>query len=72
MSDKKLTFEEANKELDQIIEKLESQNLSLDETLKMFKRADELLKFCEENFSDVEGQLLVIKNGLEEKLQKFD
>lgn len=68
----KMTFESANKELDIIIQKLETQTLTLDETLNLFKQADELLKFCEQNFTDVEGQLIVIKNGLEERLEKFE
>ena len=68
----KMTFESANKELDIIIQKLETQTLTLDETLNLFKQADELLKFCEKNFTDIEGQLIVIKNGLEERLEKFE
>ena len=68
----KLTFEQANKELDQIITKLESQTLTLDESIKLFRRADELLKIAEQDFTQAEGQLLVIRNGLEELLKKYD
>ena len=65
------TFEQANKELDEIIQKLESETQTLDETLNLFKKADELLKFCEQNFTNVEGQLLVIRDGLEERLSQL-
>jgi exodeoxyribonuclease VII small subunit len=43
----KPVFEEALEELESLVEKLESGELSLDESLKQFKRGVELTRHCQ-------------------------
>lgn len=67
MEEKK--FETVNKELDKIIQKLEMGNLSLEESLKLFKKAEMMINNCENEFDNVKGELLIIKDNLEHKLK---
>ena len=65
MSDKEYKFEEASKELDKIIEKLENGNLMLDESVKLFEKAEKLIKICEKNYSEAKGKITIINNNIE-------
>ena len=62
--EKQLSYEEAAKELQQIIEKIESQSISLDESLKMFERGQELIKICYTALDGAKGKLTEIKETL--------
>ena len=52
-----LTFETAQKELEQIVEKLERGNADLDEAIKLWERGEELLRFCLERLETAEGTI---------------
>ena len=43
---KKMTYEEAIKRLEEIVEQLDSGKLSLDESLKLFEESTKLTAFC--------------------------
>ena len=43
---KDMTFEKALKELEQTVEKLESDDLTLDESMKLYSKGNELSAFC--------------------------
>lgn len=62
---KKNTFEENLKSLDEIIEKLESGELSLDESIKEYETAMKLIKSSSKLLNEAEGKLLKVleKNG---------
>ena len=47
-----MKFEEAMKELESIVEKMESGMLSIDESLQMFSRGIELSKECKKQLQD--------------------
>ena len=47
-TEKKPAFEEALSELESLVEQLESGELSLDQSLKQFKRGVELTRHCQE------------------------
>ena len=68
--EKQLSYEEAAKELQQIIEKIESQTISLDDSLKLFERGQQLIKICYASLDGAKGKLTEIKetlNKLEEE-----
>ena len=52
-----MTFEEAEKELLQIVERLERGDLGLDEALTLWQRGEELYRFCAEQLSAAEGKI---------------
>jgi exodeoxyribonuclease VII small subunit len=51
------TFESAQKELEQIVEKLERGNAELDEAIKLWERGEELLRFCLARLEAAEGTI---------------
>ena len=60
----KLNYEEASKELEEIVSKLESGLLSMSEAVKLFERGQELVKFCASELETAKGKLTIIKENL--------
>jgi exodeoxyribonuclease VII small subunit len=52
-----LTFEAAQQELEQIVERLERGNAGLDEAIKLWERGEELLRFCLARLEAAEGTI---------------
>jgi exodeoxyribonuclease VII small subunit len=52
-----VTFEEAQRELEQIVHRLESGDAPLDEALKLWERGEELYRFCREHLEAAEGKI---------------
>ena len=69
----KQTYEEAIKRLEGIVEKLDSGEFTLDESMDLFKEGVELTKFCNEKLNEYEKTItkLVEKQG-ELVEEKFD
>ncbi|MEQ9618875.1 MAG: exodeoxyribonuclease VII small subunit [Deltaproteobacteria bacterium] len=59
------TFEEAVKELKEIIQKLESGNLPLEDAIKLFQEGTELISFSHKKLNKIRKkvEILVEKNG---------
>ncbi len=58
MSDKK--FEEAIERLEQIVETLESGDLALDESLKIFEEGMCLVSFCTKKLEEAEQKVTIL------------
>ena len=58
--DKTIKFEQALSELENIVGKLESGALSLDEAIKAYEKASEYAVICSERLSDAEGRIRVL------------
>ena len=52
-----LTFETAQKELEQIVERLERGEAELDEAIALWERGEELLRFCMTRLETAEGRI---------------
>ena len=52
-----MTFEEAEKELLQIVEKLERGDAGLDEALQLWQRGEELYRLCAGQLDAAEGKI---------------
>jgi exodeoxyribonuclease VII small subunit len=52
-----LTFEEAQKELETIVERLERGGASLDEAIVLWERGEELLRFCVTRLETAQGKI---------------
>ncbi len=61
--DKELNFETALSEIDEIVEKLESGELTLDDSLRYFQRGMDLVKFCSERLDAAESRLKILIEG---------
>ncbi|WHY76005.1 exodeoxyribonuclease VII small subunit [Neobacillus sp. WH10] len=59
-NERKLTFEEAMKKLEQIVDKLEEGDVPLEEAILFYKDGMELSKLCHDKLKSVEEQLTQI------------
>ena len=60
-----MTFEDAIKEMEEIIQKLENENLPLKAAQELFERASVLAKFSQEELAKTSGKLYEIKKTLD-------
>ena len=51
------TFEDAQRELEQIVERLERGQTGLDEAIALWERGEELYRFCRERLEAAEGRI---------------
>jgi exodeoxyribonuclease VII small subunit len=65
---KKKTFESGLKELESIVEKLESEELTLDESIALFRQGTELAEFCAAKLRDAEQSVKQLTKSMEDKL----
>ena len=52
-----MTYEEAERELAGIVERLERGDAGLDEALKLWERGEELYRFCAAQLETAEGKI---------------
>jgi exodeoxyribonuclease VII small subunit len=52
-----LTFEQALDQLDQLVRRMESGELGLDESIAAYRRGAELARFCQGRLADAEQQI---------------
>jgi exodeoxyribonuclease VII small subunit len=62
-------FESALEDLEQVVEQLESGELSLEESLAAFERGVGLVKFCNQRLNEVEKKIELLVKDKEGKLQ---
>jgi exodeoxyribonuclease VII small subunit len=51
------SFEEAQRELEQIVERLERGDADLDEAIKLWERGEELYKLCASRLDSAHGKI---------------
>lgn len=54
---KEITFEKALERLSEINEKLESEEISLDESIELFKEGVELSRFCQKKLDEAKLEI---------------
>jgi exodeoxyribonuclease VII small subunit len=60
----KKTFEQSLKELERIVQELESGDLPLEEAVKKFEEGIQLSKFCSEKLDETERRItMLVKNS---------
>ena len=52
-----LTFEAAQRELEQIVQRLEGGQAALDEAIALWERGEELYRFCREKLDVAQGKI---------------
>jgi exodeoxyribonuclease VII small subunit len=62
-------FESALEELEQVVEQLESGELSLEDSLSAFEKGIGLVRFCNHKLSEVEKKIEMLVKDREGKLQ---
>ena len=61
---KNTTYETAIKRLEEIVTALESGELSLDKSLKLYEEATELSVFCKKYLDEAEGKLTILSENI--------
>jgi exodeoxyribonuclease VII small subunit len=70
VKEKQITFEEALQELEQIAEKLERSQLSLEDSIKAYERGMELKTICSERLKEAEGKIEILSRSNDGKVTK--
>jgi exodeoxyribonuclease VII small subunit len=65
--EKELTFEQAMKRLEEIVNALENGSVSLDDSLKLFEEGIKLSKYCENELKNIENKASKILEDSKEK-----
>ncbi len=73
MSDEKFVYEDAVRELEQIVSKLSEGKVSLDESLALYTRGVELSNLCQKRLTEIEQKISIVnKDGSVSLLQTDD
>ncbi len=67
---KKITFEDALEELEAIASKLESGELTLEQSIQYYERGVELAKFCRQKLEEAERRIEVLQKQPDGTVQK--
>lgn len=67
---KKPTFEEALEELETIAQKLESGELTLDESIQYYEKGVALAKFCRQKLEEAERKIEILQKQPDGSIQK--
>ena len=70
MAEEKFNIEEAFETLDQMIERLESDEVSLKESLQIYGEGAELLARCKEELTGIEKEMMIIGEKMEQGEQE--
>ncbi len=65
-TNKKLTYQEALQEIEEILEKIEGNELDIDELAEKVKRVSFLLKFCKDKLQKTNEEVEKILNDMED------
>ncbi|MGN0502145.1 MAG: exodeoxyribonuclease VII small subunit [Ruminococcus sp.] len=65
--DKKMTFEQANAKLEEIVKNMESKGLTLQESVEQYAQACELLAYCMKELETCKGQI----EDINERIQRI-
>lgn len=66
----KQTFEEAMKQLEQIVQKLESGDLPLEKAILKYEEGVRLSRFCSEKLDETEKRITILQNQEGNVLEK--
>lgn len=69
---KEITFEEAMKELEKVVESLENGNVTLEEALEMFEKGINLTAFCNKKLDDAEKKITILLENRDGTFQEKD
>jgi exodeoxyribonuclease VII small subunit len=67
----KKTFEQSMKQLEQIVQELESGDLPLEKAIKKFEEGIQLSKFCSQKLDETEKRITILMQDSEGKLSEM-
>lgn len=70
MAKKKQSFEEALERLEEIVHEMEAGELSLDDTVKLYKEGVELASFCGVKLNDALQKVTILSTTLDGQIEE--
>lgn len=70
--EKDLTYEEAYEELEKLVDSMENDDLTLEESLKKYKRGIELYKYLNKILNTMEGEIKILLEDKENGITESD
>ena len=67
MKNEKMTYKEAVSEIDEILGKIENEELEVDELSQRVKRISQLIKFCQDKLHKTENEVENILKNMDEE-----
>ena len=67
MKNEKMTYKEAVSEIDEILGKIENEELDVDELSQRVKRISQLIKFCQDKLHKTENEVENILKNMDEE-----
>ncbi|MGZ8255855.1 MAG: exodeoxyribonuclease VII small subunit [Burkholderiaceae bacterium] len=67
-----LSFEQAMEELDQLVRKMETGELALDESIAAYRRGAELARYCQGRLANAEQEIRQLEGDLLKPLNPSD
>ena len=67
MKNEKMTYKEAVSEIDEILGKIENEELDVDELSQRVKRISQLIKFCQDKLHKTETEVENILKSMDEE-----
>ena len=71
MSERKLSFEESLKRLDEIVSHLEQGDITLQESLSCFEEGTKLLAECNRMLEEAEQKVVLLRKGEDRQPEEF-
>jgi exodeoxyribonuclease VII small subunit len=68
----KMTLEEANVKLEELVKKMEDGELGIEESMKCYDEAFELLSYCYKQLDTYKGEIIDINKRIDEIKSKED
>ena len=65
-----MTFEESIKQLNEIVNQMESGNLSIDESLAKFSQGIKLCEECMKQLNEAKGKVSILQKQMDEIVEK--
>jgi len=69
VKDNETTFKEAVEELEKITDSLESGELELEQSLALFERGVELIKYCQDKLDSAQAKVELLVGSLEGEIE---
>ncbi len=70
MTPKKLSFEQSFQRLEAILERLNAQDVTLEESLRLFEEANSLIVLCHQQLHDAEKRIELLTKNREGEIEQ--
>lgn len=70
MAKKKPSYEEALSRIEEIVDSLETGNVTLDESIRLYKEGMELSAFCKEKLDGYEKEVMMLKQKADGSIEE--